>query len=160
MSDFSYNCRADIRFLNHAGERCSPLQMTLFIQMTLYGFITNLSSGYEVKSLAQCVHANLVQGHAHTNDIVWFHYKPILGIQNKVACTTCSCEFGAGARPCYFSEQNLTSLPSSIMFVVLTAHILPHIEQVCLSAGGVCSKNLLAFSPSSAISNISSQSIL
>lgn len=27
-------------------------------------FITNLSSGYEVKSLAQCVHANLVQGHA------------------------------------------------------------------------------------------------
>ena len=60
----------------------------------------------------------------------------------------------------YFSEQNFTSLPSSIMFVVLTAHILPHIEQVCLSAGGVCSKNLLAFSPSSAISNISSQSIL
>ena len=123
-------------------------------------FITNLSSGYEVKSLAQRVHANLVQGHAHTNDIVWFHYKPILGIQNKVACTTCSRKFGAGARPCYFSEQNLTSLPSSIMFVVLTAHILPHIEQVCLSAGGVCSKNLLAFSPSSAISNISSQSIL
>ena len=62
-------------------------------------FITNLSSGYEVKSLAQRVHANLVQGHAHTNDIVWFHYKPILGIQNKVACTTCSCEFGAGGTP-------------------------------------------------------------
>ena len=27
-------------------------------------FITNLSSGYEVKPLTQCVHANLVQGHA------------------------------------------------------------------------------------------------
>ena len=62
-------------------------------------FITNLSSGYEVKSLAQCVHANLVQWNAHTNDIVWFHYKPILGIQNKVACTVCSRKFGAGARP-------------------------------------------------------------
>lgn len=86
---FSYNCRADIQFLYHAGERCSPIH-----------------------------------------------------------------------RVFYFSEQNFTSLPSSIMFVVLTAHILPHIEQVCLSAGGVCSKNLLAFSPSSAISNISSQSIL
>ena len=30
----------------------------------------------------------------------------------------------------YFSEQNFTSLPSSIIFVVLTAHIFPHIEQV------------------------------
>ena len=29
-----------------------------------------------------------------------------------------------------FSEQNLTSLPSRIIFVVRTAHILPHIEQV------------------------------
>lgn len=29
----------------------------------------------------------------------------------------------------YFSVQNLTSLPSSIMLVVRTAHILPHIEQ-------------------------------
>lgn len=30
----------------------------------------------------------------------------------------------------YFSVQNFTSLPSSIILVVLTAHILPHIEQV------------------------------
>ena len=29
-----------------------------------------------------------------------------------------------------FSEQSLTSLPSRIIFVVRTAHILPHIEQV------------------------------
>ena len=27
-------------------------------------FITNISSGYKIKSLAQRVHANLVQGHA------------------------------------------------------------------------------------------------
>lgn len=30
----------------------------------------------------------------------------------------------------YFSEQNFTSSPLSIIFVVRTAHILPHIEQV------------------------------
>ena len=29
-----------------------------------------------------------------------------------------------------FSEQNSTFFPSRIMFVVRTAHILPHIEQV------------------------------
>ena len=36
-----------------------------------------------------------------------------------------------------FSEQNLTVFPSRIMLVVRTAHILPHIEQVWRSAGGV-----------------------
>jgi len=41
---------------------------------------------------------------------------------------------------CYFSGENCTCLPSRIMFVVLTAHILPHIEQECLSAGGMLSK--------------------
>ena len=48
----------------------------------------------------------------------------------------------------YFSEQNSTFFPSRIIFVVRTAHIFPHIEQECLSDGGVCSKNFLAFSPS------------
>lgn len=39
----------------------------------------------------------------------------------------------------YFSEQNSTFLPSRIMLVVRTAHIFPHMEQVCLSEGGVLS---------------------
>ena len=40
----------------------------------------------------------------------------------------------------YFSVQNSTCLPSRIRLVVRTAHILPHMEQVCRSAGGVLSK--------------------
>ena len=39
----------------------------------------------------------------------------------------------------YFSVQNSTFFPSNIILVVLTAHIFPHIEQVCLSDGGVLS---------------------
>ncbi len=58
----------------------------------------------------------------------------------------------------YFSVQNLTSSPLSIIFVVRTAHIFPHIEQVCRSVGGVLSKYAFAFSESMAISNILSQS--
>lgn len=42
--------------------------------------------------------------------------------------------------PCYFSVQNSTFFPSRIIFVVRTAHILPHMEQVWRSAGGVLSK--------------------
>ena len=58
----------------------------------------------------------------------------------------------------YFSVQNLTSLPSRIILVVRTAYILPHIEQVCRSAGGVLSKYAFAFSGSIAYWNISSHS--
>ena len=58
----------------------------------------------------------------------------------------------------YFSVQNSTFSPARIILVVLTAHIFPHMEQVWRSAGGVLSKYSLAFSPSTAILNISSQS--
>ena len=45
-----------------------------------------------------------------------------------------------------------------ILLTVRIAHILPHIEQVCSSSGGLLLKYALAFSSSRARENISSQS--
>ncbi len=49
-----------------------------------------------------------------------------------------------------FYAYNSTFSPANILLVVLMAHILPHMEQLCFSAGGMLSKYVFAFSPSMA----------